>query len=204
MKCIIYGLLICSLVSCNKEIYPSIKHSKFSLKKDSTLLMQPKYLYHELANSEHHDASNWRFVKDTGFYFQIFNQELLQYFKNYKNIDVKNYRGLSDEVMLNSFGMLARGSLDSVNLALNNSKTNTNHKTAYLIVDFVINKESGTSGIGPMGNFTKMGEFDFYLMVLQADSVIYYSSMKRFASFFNRSYNSKRSSRAIKAFFRRI
>lgn len=207
MKYIIFAITISSLVSCNKQIYPSYKSETFQFNKDSIVLMLPKYQYYELANSEPQDKKYWKFSNDTSLYFQVFNQELFKFFRQKTNVEIKTYRTLLDETILNSFSMLSRGSFDSVNAILQNLKTtrsNTKHKTAYLVVDFVVDKVSGSSGLGPMGSYTKAGMFDIYLMILHADTVVSYTSMRRFPSFFNRGYNSKRSKRAIRAFFKRI
>lgn len=202
-----FALILFCFVSCNKEIYPALKVKRVSLKKDSIFMASPKYSYFELANSEPHESRYWVFSKDSANYFRIFEDELNAFIEKHPNIKIENQHNFTNVEIEKCFKILSTANIDSLQKylqSLNHHNLIASHKYAFLRVDFVLNKESGTSGLGPMGNFTPMGEFDLFFFILQGTELIYFSSMKRFASFFNRGYNSKRSKRAIKAFFRRI
>lgn len=207
MRFLKFAFILFSFVSCNREIYPSIRAKEISIKTDSIVMSSPKYNYFELANSESHDSRYWMFAKDSANYFRIFNDELNAFIVRHPNIKLEYQSNFSNEEIEKCFKILSSGNTDSLQEYLDSiDKQNltSSNKYAFLKVDFVLYKEGGTSGLGPMGSFVAIGDYNLYFFVLQGRTLIHYSSMKRAASFFNRGYNSKRSKRAIKSFFRRV
>lgn len=207
MKYILFALNILPLVSCNEKIYPVIQSEHFSLKNDSIVFAVPIYNYYELANYEPHNSNYWVFAKDSVKYFSVFDNELTIFLEKYKTIKRKTELPFSELEIKNCFSFLARGSVDSLRNYLNsldNKSESKSYKTAFLKVDFVMNKGTGASGLGPMGNFSPFGNYYVYFFVVSGNKLVYFNSMRRVASFFNRFYTPKRSRNTIKAFFKRI
>ena len=103
------------------------------------------------------------------------------------------------------FRLLQRNSKDSFHLFIESifPIQSTNIPIGVLRVEFVMSKETGTSGLGPMGNFTPLGAYYISFFAVKKNKLVFYNS-ERWAAIINGMFTSKRSRNAIKGFFRRI
>ncbi len=206
MKNVITVILIWGgLSSCNHVLYSPIYSQNFKkILSDSALTISPFYSYQELVSNEAHDSKFWVFSKDSLKFFQLFDTELKSFFAKNKRIAFRVPSILNYAEVDSSFNLLSRGAVDSFETYINKivDYKSLNNDVAILNVEFKMNKERGTSGLGPVGDFSPFGSYYIHFFILKNNKLISYKSMLRRASFFNRFYTSKRSRNAIKAFFR--
>jgi hypothetical protein len=206
MKNVISVILIwVALSSCNHALYSPIYSQNFKkVLSDSALTISPFYSYQELVSNDEHDSKFWVFSKDSLKFFQLFDTELKSFFSKSKKNVFGSPSNLNYAEVDSSLALLSRGAVDSFETYINKILDYKSHDNniAILNVEFKMNKERGTSGLGPVGDFSPFGSYYIHFFAMKNNKLISYKSMLRRASFFNRFYTSKRSRNAIKAFFR--
>lgn len=197
--------ILCFLESCNLQTGSVIGKAEFDFSHDLLNIYMPVYSYVEYVNYEPHSEKNWVFAKDTSTFYNSFTQELNRYFDTKKNIRFLQNKLFSDYLLDSCFHLLSRNSTDTFHLLLNSSlpATKSNDGIGIIKVRFVMNKETGTSGLGPMGNFTPLGNYYISFFVIKNNELVLYKSIRR-PAIINGMFTDKRSKQAIKSFFKRI
>jgi hypothetical protein len=206
MKLIINcSLLVYLLLSCNFKHGSAIRESDFKFGIDSLVIYKPIYDYIEYISYEPQDEKYWIFIKDTSAYFNSFTKELIDFLSTKKSTFFSTNQYLSELQLDSCFALLNRNSKDSFNLFYNSAfKTSkVDLPIGFLKVRFVMNKETGTSGLGPIGTFTPLGNYYISFFVVRNNKLVLYEATRR-PAIVNGMYTNKRSRSAIKSFFRRL